>query len=229
MNLTQDELATRIADQEIIAWVGSDTGRISVAGQVPGPSGRRPRRTRLASSVVALAAMAAPAAAAAQVQSPRDTHAWRVSLQVGTTAVATNNVLLAPLSIGGGVLAERGMLGLEAAAHADVATICDNPSGGDGGCGVLFIWDVAPRLTPLPDLAWSPYAAARFQLTHSRNHGFVPAAGPRLGVRYRGARLGGYFEGGPSFVSAEDGAFGQFVSDSRWFPQISLGMTFTFR
>ena len=173
--------------------------------------------------------MAVPAAVAAQVQPSGDAGAWRLSLQVGTTAVGANNVLPVPLAIGAGVLAERGMLGLEAAAHADIATICDNPSGGDGSCGVLFIWDVAPRLTPWPDLAWSPYASARFQLTHSRNHGFVPAAGPRLGVRYRGARLGGYFEAGPSFVSAEDGAFGQFVSDSRWFPQVSLGMTFTFR
>ena len=27
----------------------------------------------------------------------------------------------------------------------------------------------------------------------------------------------------------EDGAFGEFVSESRWFPQVSIGMTFTFR
>jgi hypothetical protein len=91
---------------------------------------------------------------------------------------------------------------------------------------LLWIWDVAARFTPLPDARFSPYASARFQLTESRPHGVVPAMGPRLGVRYRGQTMGFFLEAGPSFVSAEDGAFGQFVSGRRWFPQATAGMTF---
>ena len=37
---------------------------------------------------------------------------------------------------------------------------------------------------------------------------------------------GFYFEAGPSFVSEEDGRFGQFVSGKRWFPQVSTGIAF---
>jgi hypothetical protein len=151
---------------------------------------------------------------------------WRGTLAVGTTAVAANNVLPAPIALGAGLLVERDMFGVEGAIHVDGATICDNASGGDGSCGLLWIWDIAPRVTVAPTWSWSPYVAARFQLTSSRPHGLVPAAGPRVGVRYRGANLGCYFEAGPSFVSEKDGMFGEFVSGKRWFPQISTGIAF---
>jgi hypothetical protein len=173
--------------------------------------------------VLALALLGAAASPAAAADSGAVEHAWSGTLAVGTTAVGANNVLPAPIAIGAGLLVERGGFGIEGAIHVDWATICDYP---DGACGQLWIWDIAPRLTVVPAWPWSPYAAARFQLTSSRSHGLVPAAGPRVGVRYRGAHLGFYFEAGPSFVSEEDGRFGQFVSGKRWFPQVSTGIAF---
>jgi hypothetical protein len=181
-------------------------------------------RERVALSVVFVSVAAAPAAAADPAAVER---AWRGTLEVGTTAVEANNVLPVPFAIGAGLLVERGIFGVEGAIHVDAETICDNASGGDGYCGPLWIWDVAPRLTVAPAWPWSPYGAARFQLTSSRPHGLVPAAGPRVGVRYRGAHLGFYFEAGPSFVSERDGMFGEFVSEKRWFPQASTGMSFS--
>ena len=142
---------------------------------------------------------------------------------MGTTAVGANNVLPVPIAIGAGLLVERGRFGVEGAIHVDGATICDYP---DGVCGVLWIWDLAPRFTVAPAWPWSPYAALRFQLTSSRPHGLVPAAGPRAGIRYRGQHLGCYIEAGPSFVSEADGVFGGFVSESRWFAQVSTGIAF---
>jgi hypothetical protein len=178
---------------------------------------------RLALGAVFLGVVGSPAEAADPAAVER---AWRGTLAVGTTAVGANNVLPAPIAIGAGLLVERGRFGIEGAIHVDGATICDNASGGDGYCGPLWIWDIASRLTAVPAWSWSPYAAARFQLTSSRPHGLVPAAGPRAGVRYRGARVGFYFEAGPSFVSEADGSFGQFVSEKRWFAQISTGANF---
>jgi hypothetical protein len=182
-------------------------------------------RTDLAAlSAIGLVALhcaaAAPTAAAepAVVERP-----WQGTLAVGTTAVGANNVLPVPIAIGAGLLVERGMFGVEGAIHVDAATICDYP---DGACGVLWLWDIAPRVTVTPDRRLSPYAAIRFQLTSSRSHGLVPAAGPRLGIRFRGQQLGFYLEAGPSFVSEADGMFGGFVSDRRWFPQVSTGMAF---
>jgi hypothetical protein len=180
-------------------------------------------------ALVIVAALVARAALAAPAPARANAPGGELRIELGTTAVASNNVLPLPLGLGVGVLAERGLFGLEVAGHADVATICDNTSGGDGRCGALLILDAAPRLTPLADRRFSPYANVRFQLTHSRRHSVVFAAGPRLGVRFRGARFGAYLEAGPSFVSAEDGAFGRFVSNSRWFPQASIGMTYTFQ
>ncbi len=178
-------------------------------------------RTNLAAlSVLFLSTAAAPAAAADPAAAERP---WQGTLAVGTTVVEVNNVLPVPIAIGAGLLVEHGMFGVEGAMHVDGATICDYP---DGACGVLWIWDIAPRVTLAPSRPWSPYAAARFQLTSSRPHGLVPAAGPRLGLRYRGQQLGFYFEAGPSFVSETDGMRGAFVSGSRWFFQVSTGMAF---
>lgn len=179
-----------------------------------------PMLERIALAVVVLSAGAASVSAADPAAGDRS---WRGTLAVGTTVVAANNVLPGPIAIGAGLLVERGMFGIEGATHVDGAIICDYP---DRACGVLWIWDVAPRVTVAPASPWSPYASVRFQLTSSRQHGLVPAAGPRVGVRYRGQRLGFYIEAGPSFVSEADGRFGAFVSESRWFPQASTGMAF---
>jgi hypothetical protein len=178
-------------------------------------------RTNLATLAVML--LSAPAARGAAPDPATVERSWRVTLAVGTTAVGANNVLPVPIAIGAGLLVERGMFGVEGAIHVDAATVCDYP---DGACGVLWIWDIAPRVTMAPARPWSPYAAVRFQLTSSRPHGLVPAAGPRVGIRYRGQDLGFYFEAGPSFVSETDGMFGAFVSEGRWFPQISTGIAF---
>jgi hypothetical protein len=158
------------------------------------------------------------------VESPA--NLWTGTLEAGTTAVAANNVLPLPLAIGVGLLLERRRLGVAGAVHIDAATICDKDNGGDGSCGLLWIWDVTPRFTLAPLSPFSPYASIRVQLTDSSRHGLVPAAGPRLGLRYRGKAMGVYLEGGPSFVRAEDGAFGRFISNRRWFPQLSAGATF---
>jgi len=165
-----------------------------------------------------LLVLAAPAAHA--------DDAWTVTAQVGTTAVSANNVLPIPLALGGGALVERGHFGLEAALHLDAATLCDHGSASDSSCGLLWIGDLAPRFTLTPASRFSPYASVRLQLTSSEPHGLVPAAGPRLGLRYRGERFGAYLEAGPSFVAAADGRFGEFVSERRWFPQASAGMSF---
>jgi hypothetical protein len=150
---------------------------------------------------------------------------WQGTLGVGTTAVSANNVLPIPLALGASLLVERGPFGLEGAVHFDAGTICDHASASDGYCGLLWIFDIAPRATLGPGWAWSPYVSVRFQLTSSDSHGWVPALGPRAGVRYRGRTLGLYAEAGPSFVSSDDGRFGAFVSEGRWFPQVSAGMT----
>lgn len=155
-----------------------------------------------------------------------DPDVWTRTTQVGTTAVAAHNVLPLPLSVGVGVVVEKGWLGIEGAMHLDAATHCDEGSASASFCAPLIIWDAGPRFTAMPDEAWSPYASARIQLTLSRPHRLVPAAGPRLGLRYRGKWLGGYLEAGPSFVSAEDGDPGEFVDSGRWFPQASAGLSF---
>jgi hypothetical protein len=167
------------------------------------------------------AAAQALAATALGTTQESNTGPWHVSLQLGTTALATNHVIPVPLAIGAGVLIERGMFGMEAAVHLDGAIVCDNM------CGSLLLWDAAPRWTPLADDAFSPYIAVRFQLADTMNNGYVPALGPRLGARYRGEIFGFYAEGGASVVSAKDGAFGQFLSNRRWFPQVSAGLSIT--
>jgi hypothetical protein len=155
---------------------------------------------------------------------PPASHETRVVALLGTTAVATNNVLFAPVALGLGVLVEHRWLGIEGAVHVDGATVCDMP------CGQLRIFDVAPRATLLPGASWSPYLSARFQIAVSEPHGVVPALGPRAGVRYRGARVGFYLEGGPSFVSSRESEIGGFAASGRaWFPQVSTGITLTLR
>jgi hypothetical protein len=150
---------------------------------------------------------------------------WHLNAQIGTTAIAANRVLPVPLALGVGGVLERGWFGVEGGVHFDVATDCDRPPGGDGYCGLLRLWEMGVRLTPLPGQKWSPYAAVRFTIADSAFDGTVPAVGPRLGLRYRGARLGFYLEAGESLVSAQDGRFGAFISDRRWFPQISAGLS----
>lgn len=152
-------------------------------------------------------------------------NSWRGTLGIGTTAIEANNVLPLPFGLGVSLLAERDFFGIEGAVHADLATLCDYRSASDSYCGVLWVFDVAPRATLGPRWAWRPYGSLRFQLTHSETHGWVPAVGPRAGLRYRGRRFGFYAEAGPSFVSSDDGRFGQFVSEGRWFPHVSIGMT----
>jgi hypothetical protein len=160
---------------------------------------------------------------------PSPAPTWRATALLGTTAVAANNVLPVPMAIGGGALVERGWIGVEGAVHVDAATLCDLASAGDTACGLLWIFDVAPRATLAPDASWSPYLSARFQITRSDPHGIVPAVGPRGGLRYRGTRLGFFLEGGPSFVSSREGEVGGFASGRGWFPQVSTGMTFALR
>ena len=184
-------------------------------------------------TITALGAMLAGAAWCSQARAadpePSTVHAWHATALVGTTAVDANNVLPVPMAIGAGALVEHGWLGIEGAVHIDAATLCDHPGASDGYCGLLWIFDVAPRATLGPRWSWSPYLAARFQITHSEPHGVVPALGPRAGLRYRGKTLGFYLEGGPSFVSSRDGEFGAFASQRGWFPQVSSGVTFALR
>ena len=183
----------------------------------------RPRTTVTSIGVLLVAVVWCGQARAADPGTP-PAHDWRVVALLGTTAVETNNVLLAPIAIGGGMLVERWWLGIEGAVHVDAATVCDM------SCGPLWIFDMAPRATLAPGASWSPYLAARFQITSSERHGVVPALGPRAGLRYRGTRLGFYLEGGPSFVSSRDGELGGFTASRRsWFPQVSTGVTFTLR
>jgi hypothetical protein len=153
---------------------------------------------------------------------------WRTTLELGTTAIVANNVMPVPAALGLGVLFEYGSVGIEGAMHVDAATLCDSPSG-EGSCGVVSIWDVAPRFTLAPRSRFSPYLNARFQLIDSDKHGVVPAAGPRLGVRYRGQQVGFYLEAGLSFVGAGQAEIGGFTSKRDWFPQVSAGVTYTFR
>lgn len=160
---------------------------------------------------------------------PPPAPAWRATAQLGTTAVAANNVLPVPMAIGGGALVERGWLGIEGAIHVDAATLCDHGTPGDSYCGLLWIFDVAPRATLGPLWSWSPYLSGRFQITASEPHGLVPAIGPRAGVRYRGTAFGFYLEGGPSFVSSKEGELGGFASRRGWFPQVSTGVSFAVR
>jgi hypothetical protein len=177
--------------------------------------------------VFLLSAIALLSATSARDARAEASTGWNATVQLGTTAIAGNNVLPAPLALGGGFLLERGYFGVEAAVHLDAATLCDMQSASDGYCGLLWIWDVAPRFTWLPDARFSPYLAARLQLTDMRHHDLVPALGPRLGVRYRGVRAGLYFEVGPSFVSHEEGRkLGGFTAGKRsWFPQASAGIS----
>jgi hypothetical protein len=160
---------------------------------------------------------------------PPPAPAWHATALLGTTAVAANNVLPVPMAIGGGALIERGWIGIEGAVYVDAATLCDHGTAGDSGCGLLWIFDVAPHATLAPGASWSPYLCARFQITRSDPHGVVPALGPRAGLRYRGSSLGFFLEGGPSFVSSREGETGGFASGRDWFPQLSTGMTFALR
>lgn len=185
--------------------------------------------TRLVRRLLPMVLVLASGRAGAAQPEPPLANDWRATALVGTTAVAANNVLPAPIAIGGGVLVEHGWFGIEGAVHVDAATICDRDGVGDTSCGVLWIFDVAPRVTLAPRASWSPYVSARFQITNSEPHGVVPALGPRAGVRYRGATLGFYLEGGPSFVSASEAEIGGFTSRRAWFPQVSTGVTFALR
>jgi hypothetical protein len=174
----------------------------------------------LSASAAASAAVDAPAPPGAAAAAPA--HLWRATLELGTTAVATNNIIPAPIAIGAGVLIERDKFGLGAAVHVDGASICDQ---GEQGCGAIVIADAVARFTPFAGAALSPYVAARLQLVHDDRDGLVPAAGPRLGLRYRASVFGFYVEAGPSFVSAEDSGIGRLVIHHRWFPQASAGLT----
>jgi len=179
--------------------------------------------------VLVIVLASARARAAAADPEPPLADDWRVTALLGTTAVAANNVLPAPIAIGGGALVERAWFGLEGAVHVDAATLCDHAGSSDSSCGLLWIFDVAPRATLAPRASWSPYVSVRFQLTSSEPHGVVPALGPRLGLRYRGSSLGFYLEGGPSFVSSSEGEIGGFASPRAWFPQVSTRVTFALR
>jgi hypothetical protein len=183
-------------------------------------------------SALALIVVAAPLAwGAAEPVSGQDaphlvatgaTVPVHLSFELGGTAVSTNNVLPIP-GLGVGILFERGMFGISAAMQVDFITICDHGTASDSECGVLWIWDVAPRFTLLPAEHWSPYLAGRIQLARDELHGLVPAAGPRIGFRYRGNKIGLFAEGGPSFIRAQDSEFTGF--GRRWFPQVSTGVT----
>jgi hypothetical protein len=180
---------------------------------------------RAALSWPALAAAHLVALAAAPTARADPDDSWHVTAQVGTTAMAANRVMPLPAAIGVGAVVERGWFGVEGSVHLDVATDCDQQPGGDGYCGLLRLWELGVRFTPLASHPWSPYAALRFTIADSSFDGTVPAVGPRLGLRYRGARLGFYLEGGESLVPAANGRFGAFLSERRWFPQISAGLS----
>src|SRR5512147_1439701 len=70
---------------------------------------------------------------------------WLGTLGIGTTAVSANNVLPVPWALGASLLVERGPFGVEGAVHFDAATLCDHASASDGYCGLLWIFDIAPR------------------------------------------------------------------------------------
>ena len=183
-------------------------------------------------SVLALIVAAAPAAwgadepasgqGATRLVATPTAAPVRLSFEVGGTAVSANNVLPIP-GLGMGLLFERGMFGISAAMQVDFITMCDHGTASDSECGLLWIWDVAPRFTLLPAERWSPYLAGRLQLLKDEVHGLIPAAGPRIGFRYRGNRIGFFAEGGPSFIRTQDSAFT--VAGRRWFPQVSTGLT----
>jgi hypothetical protein len=189
----------------------------------------RARGSVVARALVVLAALGWRGQARAADPGPAPADGWRATALVGTTAVSANNVLPIPAAIGGGALVERGRFGIEGAVHVDAATLCDHGTAGDSSCGLLWIFDVAPRATWAPRASWSPYLSVRFQLTRSDPHGVVPALGPRAGLRYRGTSLGFFAEAGPSFVPAQESEIGGLASGRGWFPQVSTGMTFALR
>src|SRR5436305_7531431 len=82
----------------------------------------------------------------AQTEQPEG-RPWSGTVGIGTTAVSANNVLPVPAALGASLLVERGPFGVEGAVHADAATLCDRPSDGEGYCGLLWIFDIAPRAT----------------------------------------------------------------------------------
>ena len=185
-------------------------------------------------------------AAFADAPPPAAAPAWRFTVGAGLTFLMGGRPNLLPYPAPGVVaLAEHGRLGVEASFHYLGVTRCVNGTEADARCGSFPVLAIAPRLTLSPGRRLSPYLAASLQLTFGQRHTFgldyawvtdrvvVPAAGPRVGVRYRGRHLGFYVEGGVSFMPARSYESCD-PTDSRtcsswWFLQATTGLTWTFR
>lgn len=125
----------------------------------------------------------------------------RLRLQVTTMALSANQVLPLPLALGIQGVGERGWLGADAGVHADLATICDNASGGDGSCGLFVIAETGVRVRRPVTRGFAPYLAVRGQwLRMMRADSGSWAVAPRAGFSYDGDLAGFFFEAGASVV-----------------------------
>jgi len=191
---------------------------------------------------VALEALARrPARAAEAGDAPAaPAPAWRLTLAIGTTVPVGKEPHLPPVpGFGARVLVERSWLGAVASADLMLAE-CVNGVEPDESCGSFSLWSVGPQATLLPRGSWSPYASLLFQIGHAERHAFglpyhnvseevwVPAVGPRLGVRYRGRMMGFYLETGASFMRATSDRSCDFGCPRWWFWQTSTGLSVSF-
>jgi hypothetical protein len=191
--------------------------------------------------VVALAPFAARRARAAEVVSASEPvpSPWRFTFAIGTTVPVGEAPHLPPVpGIGARVLVERGWLGAVASAEMLLAECVDGVEQ-DEACGNFTLWGVGAQATLLPHRSWSPYVAAMFQMGHGERHAFglpydnvtekvwVPAFGPRVGVRYRGQIMGFYLETGASFMRGSGDRSCDLGCSPFWFWQTSTGISFS--
>jgi hypothetical protein len=159
-----------------------------------------------------------PATVFAQAATLEARPVQSLSLTVGTTAAVGSFPTVEPLpGLAAGLLFEHRWFGAEAgAAVVPLARCSDFFEGVDQDCGAVWTFHAAVRGTLMPGSRWSPYLSARVDLVDARKAAFgllnyvsrterilVPAAGPRLGVRYRAEQGGFFIEAGPSFMSSD--------------------------
>jgi hypothetical protein len=185
---------------------------------------------------VASGALAAGSALAAEPteQPETATPAWQVTIGGGLTLLVPPGAAPDPRppGIGLNLMVERGWLG--AFASVDLMTAgCSGGGEADETCGDFVLWSLGPEAALLPPRSWTPYASFLFQIAHGEIAAFgrpydyseiwVPTAGPRLGIRYRGTTVGFYLETGPSLMRSTC----QFSCSTWWFWQTSTGISFS--
>jgi hypothetical protein len=176
---------------------------------------------RLLWSLTLSLAIACPTARARGDEAPQAALAWTLHEQGQLVVVATNNAVA---GVGFAISGEKGLWAAGAEAQILPVVICDD------SCGYAYSAGLGVAAQPALGHGLKAHLelVARYYL-HPHLHQYVPAIGPRVGLRWPDHRVAVSLDIGISFAAAHNfdlGAFGDNKIVGWGIPELILGLWF---